>query len=112
MTCPIAKYRTGNSQSSPIIACRISHGAYLLVWSGENNGRLNKICLLWTKLKNIAFPRVHQKTVQALSNIVGWVCRFTTGVSSTRRFPDISVSMMNMNEWSSKGIKSMNSPVE
>ena len=99
MACSVREYRSGNGQNSSVAACRVSQCAYLLVWMGVSNGRLDKVCLLWTKVKNVVWARVLQKVVQALGNIIRWVCRFTIVVGSARWFRiNISVSNVNMNE--------------
>ena len=66
-------YGPGDGEYSSIIICWISQCAYLLVWMGESNWRLDKICLVGTKLKNVAFPRFLQKGVQASGNIARWL---------------------------------------
>ena len=96
MACTIGEYRSWNEQSSSVIACRVTCCGYFLVWRGESNGCLNKICLFWTKLKNIAIPRGLQKAVQADGNVTSWVWRFTIGIGSTTKWMlKISVNVVN-----------------
>jgi len=62
MSLPVG-YWSGDCKNGSAVPSRVPKGAYLLVWVGEENRRLDLIYLVGAKVKDVSIPTVLEKVV-------------------------------------------------